>query len=133
MRIISFGWTWPALLAEGPLQKTVTRRAWDGDYAKCFKAGDIVQAYDKSPRFNGKKIATLRLTVDPYYEAVSDMPDGDYEAEGFAYLDANRGLLPKKMPYDVSRAGFDAWRRTGERLWVVRFENVSSKEKKEGE
>lgn len=124
MKIISFSWTWPALLAEGHLQKTVTRRDWDADYAASFKAGELVQAFDKSPRFKGKRIARIRLIKAPYMESISAMPDSDYEAEGFAYLDANRHLLPKSMLYDVSRAGFNAWRKSGEQLWVIRFERV---------
>lgn len=124
MKIISFGWTWPALLADGNLQKTVTRRDWDAKYAASFKAGELIQAYDRSPRFKGKQIATIRLIMAPYLEPISDMPDSDYEAEGFAYLATNRHLLPKSMPYDVSREGFDTWRKSGERLWVIRFERV---------
>ena len=121
MKIISFGWTWPALFAEAPLRKTVTRRDWDADYAASFKAGELIQAYDKSPRFGGKRIALIKLGQAPYFEPVSDMPDDDYEAEGFAYLNANRHLLPKSMPYDVSKMGFNAWRKSGEHMWVVRF------------
>lgn len=124
MRIISFGWTWPALLAEGALQKTVTRRQWDAGYAMLFKVGELIQAYDKSPRFKGKKIATIKLLAAPYLENINKMPDSDYEGEGFAYLNANRYLLPKTMPYDVSRAGFEAWRKSGESFWVIRFERV---------
>lgn len=121
MRIISFGWTWPAFVAG---VKTVTRRNWDAEYATKFMQGDILQAYDKSPRFGGKKIGLLKLTRHPYLETTSAMPDSDYYAEGFAYLDANRHLLPKSMPYDVSRTGFDEWRRSGESMWVIRFEKV---------
>ena len=82
MKIISFGWTWPALLAEPPLRKTVTRRDWNVEYALRFK-GDLIQAFDKSPRFGGKKIATIRLIRSPYNEPIDLMPDSDYEAEGF--------------------------------------------------
>lgn len=121
MRIISFGWTWPAFVAGA---KTVTRRNWDADYAAKFKRGDILQAYDKSPRFGGKKIGLLTLTQDPYLERTSSMRDGDYEAEGFAYLNANRHLLPKSMPYDVSRDGFEAWKGLDEKMWVIRFKRV---------
>ena len=124
MRIISFGWTWPALLAGGNLQKTVTRREWDAEYAASFKAGELVQAYDRSPRFKGKRIVTIKLLSAPCLEPISDMPDSDYEAEGFAYLDANRHLLPKRMPYDVSRAGFEAWRQSSGSMWVIRFERM---------
>lgn len=41
MRIISFAWTSPALLAGA---KTVTRRDWDDSYARRFSAGELVAA-----------------------------------------------------------------------------------------
>lgn len=121
MKIISFGWTWPAFVAG---VKTVTRRNWTPEYAIKFHTGDICQAYDKSPRCGGKKIGLLRLTCAPRLEEMCYMDDEDYAAEGFEYLNLNRHLLPKSMPYDVSGAGFDAWRKSGDSLWVIRFERV---------
>lgn len=56
MRIISFGWTWPALVAKS---KTVTRWDWDEDYARRFHKGDIVLAYDRSPRLGGRPTRAL--------------------------------------------------------------------------
>lgn len=61
---------------------------------------------------------------DPTFEPMINMPDSDYEAEGFAYLNENKHLLPKSMPYDVSLAGFRDWQNDGSSLWVVRFEMV---------
>lgn len=119
--IISFGWTVAALKAG---HKTVTRRTWNADYARRFKKGDLIAAYDRSPRFGGKQVATIRLTCDPIYEPMSDMPNSDYWAEGFGYLNENRHLLPKSMPYDVSLAGFHEWRDDGSNMWVVRFKPV---------
>ena len=122
-RIISFAWTSPALLASA---KTVTRRMWDDDYGARFKAGMEVLAYDRSPRHHGRPIARLRLTDDARLEADSDAPDGDYEAEGFAWLAEHPTCLPKsgRLGYleQVSRESFDAWRRMGGRSWVVRFD-----------
>ena len=125
-RIISFAWTSPALQANA---KTVTRREWDPDYARQFKAGDLVQAWDKSPRVRGaKKIATIRLTAAPTYERDADAPDSDYEAEGFPWLADNQHLLPasvrKQARVTLSREYFDAWRRAGGSSWVVRFDLV---------
>lgn len=121
MKIMSFAWTTPALIAG---KKTCTRRAWKADYARRFKKGDSIAAYDRSPRFGGHQVATIRLTCDPCYEPMVDMPDSDYEKEGFAYLNENRHLLPKSMPYDVSPAGFRDWQNDGSSMWVIRFEMV---------
>lgn len=79
MKIISFAWTVPPLL-EG--KKTVTRRFWNNEYARRFKKGDLVAAYNKSPRFGGKQIATIKLTCNPYKEFLSRMTDEEEKAEG---------------------------------------------------
>ena len=117
-RIISFAWTVPALL-DG--HKTVTRRDWHADYAHRFKAGDTVLAYDRSPRVGGKQIATLFLTADPYWERGCDMPDADWLAEGFAFLDKRgiflKGISPREL-WGQMKAADDG-------VWVIRFEVVS--------
>ena len=56
--IISFAWTTTALL-DG--RKTVTRREWSDGHAAKFKPCDLVDAWDKSPRFKGKKVAVIRI------------------------------------------------------------------------
>ena len=56
--IISFAWTTAALL-DG--RKTVTRREWSDAHAAKFKPGDLVDAYDRSPRFKGKKVGVIRI------------------------------------------------------------------------
>jgi hypothetical protein len=50
------------------------------------------------------------------------MPDEDYVREGFHFLYEHPSLLPKSMPFDVSPAGFRAWRQSGGSMWVLRFE-----------
>lgn len=85
MKIISFAWTTPALLAG---RKTVTRRDWQLGYASGFHAGDLVAAYNRSPRHGGRQVATIRLTRAPYLESTKEAPPEDYEAEGLAYLDS---------------------------------------------
>lgn len=123
MKIISFAYTTPALLIG---HKTVTRRDWTKKYARLFKKRDVVSAYNRSPMFGGKQVAIIQLTCDPTYEPMCDMPDSDYEAEGFAYLNENRHLLPKAMPYDVSWAGFQDWRNfpVHSSMWVVRIKLI---------
>lgn len=125
MKIISFSWTSPAILA---LAKTVTRRDWKLRHAESFKKDEIVQAWDKSPRFKGKKIGIIRLLREPYLESTCKMPMTDYVYEGFEYLDEH----PELISPAAKRAGFkpplitafEHWKSAGEMLYVVRFEIV---------
>lgn len=129
--VIAFAWTTPALLAGS---KTVTRRDWTPDYARRFRAGAEVIAYDRGPRNGGKPIARLRLTADATFEPDANAPDSDWEAEGFGWFwdremdraDADDpGSLPRGEIADrVGFDGFDEWRRAGGSSWVVRFEVV---------
>ena len=114
MRIISFAWTTPALLAGC---KTVTRREWLQKFADGWRKGTVAQAYDKNPRFKGKRVGHIELTQDPYQERTCDIPDEDYEAEGFGYMERNNILIRGKTP----REFWNAWREGPGELWVVRF------------
>lgn len=118
MRVISFAWTTPALLAG---VKTVTRREWKDDYAGWFKDGDHVAAFDRQPRYKGRHIATIRLTHSPIKQSTDTAPESDYEAEGFAWLEEHGfkvdGLSPKTL--------WHAWHVYPKRMWIVRFELVS--------
>ena len=122
-RIISFAYTTPALLAG---VKTVTRREWAAKYANSFRAGELITAYDKSPRVHGKPVAKIRLTAAPTLQPDSSAPDSDYEAEGFGWLERNPQHLPAggnvAWMETVSRETFDRWRDSGGQHWVVRFE-----------
>lgn len=126
--IISFAWTTPALLAG---HKTVTRRDWDPGYARRFKAGMEVVAYDRSPRAKGKPIARLRLTADATYEPDAEAPDSDWAAEGFEWFCerawdtafADGYEHPDRRIADrVCFDGFADWREAGGSSWVIRFE-----------
>lgn len=123
--IITFAWTSAPLLAG---RKTVTRREWSDNYAARFKKNMMVDAYDRQPRFKGKKIAVIQLTHDPVLMANEDMPDSDYEAEGFAYLEGNRHLVPKAfhmMPGETMLDRFNLWRYGSFGfMWVIRFKLV---------
>ena len=124
MRQISFSWTSAALLAG---QKTVTRRDWDERYAGAFHAGETVAAYDRQPRYRGKQIAVIELTVAPTREPLAAMPDDDYEGEGWAYYAEHPEARPKTIlgqrvdATTFTRAGFERWRRSGGEMYVVRF------------
>ena len=119
MRIISFAWTTPALLVRPP-RKTVTRREWSVGYAALFARGDLVQAYSRNPRWNGRPVATIRLTRDPYPESTRYAPEEDFEAEGFAYLEE----IGAKVDGLTPRALWRAWHLHPQDLWVIRFEVV---------
>ena len=109
--IISFAWTTPALLAGA---KTVTRRDWKPEHAAKFHAGMLVEAYDRSPRAHGRKVATIRLTSAPRREWSSHLSEADYEAEGFVWLRAHG----QWETVDLVMAG---WRGDRRLLWVVEF------------
>lgn len=121
MMHISYGWTSPAVKAR---RKNRTRRAWKDSHAKKFKPGTLFQMLDKDYRYKGKCFGIGRI-VSVHKEPIADMPDSDYEAEGFAYLHANPHLVPKSMPIDVSPEGFRAWRDSGEVYYTVTFEIVA--------
>jgi hypothetical protein len=117
MKIISFAWTTPALLAR---QKSVTRRQWKPEYACRFKSGDICLAYDKQPRYGGKPIAKIRLICDPYEENSRDIPWEDYIGEGFVFLTEKKVLVDGLAPSEV----WKAWKLFPRMQWVIRFEIV---------
>jgi hypothetical protein len=79
MKIISFAWTTKALLAGA---KTVTRRDWTKEYAERFEKDEVIQAYNKSPRFGGKRVALIRLTKKPYWQLHKNLNHDDFIAEG---------------------------------------------------
>ena len=118
MKIISFAWTTPALLAG---RKTCTRRTWSDDYARRFKAGEIVAAYDRGPRNGGKQVAIIRLLQTPYQERVNEAPDPDYEAEGLQWME-EQGKLIQGLPPSVF---WRQWQRDNPLVWVVRFELIN--------
>ena len=119
MRWISFNWTLrPLLLGE----KTVTRRRWKDAYAARFKKGDLVEAYDRQPRFGGKRVALLRLTRDPYKESSADIPPSDWFEEGMHVLEAEGEELDGVTP----GVFWLRWLSEPEDLWVIRFTVVGN-------
>jgi hypothetical protein len=117
MKIISYAWTTPAILAR---RKTCTRRHWNDDYAGRFKAGELLAGYNRNPRFHGNQIAVVQLTMKPYKEPLAHVPDSDWEAEGFAYLTEIGATVNGKKPQEV----WDMWKQSLDEEWVVRFEIV---------
>lgn len=117
MQIISFAWTTPALLAGA---KTVTRRDWTDRHAAQFHKGDLVQAWDQSPRAGGHRVGVIHLTDDPRFEPLADMPDSDYQAEGFEWITKYDAAPPHRL-LQATPEGFAEWRASGRSMWVVRF------------
>ena len=122
MRIISFGWTTPPLVAR---QKFCTRRDWDHEYAVRFLRGEYIQAYDKSPRYKGRPLGTIQLTETPVYTGI--LPEEDFALEGFDFC-RRHGLTIDKIKPDVLWRAWHLEAQTGRRWWVVRFEVMSLSE-----
>ena len=114
MKIISFAWTTPALIAR---EKTVTRREWSEPYARSFKPGELVQAWDKLPRAGGKRVGTIRIESVTYS---NDYPHHDYSLEGLSWMQA-KGMKIRGMD---PAAFWLSWREIEAWMWVVRFQVV---------
>ena len=133
--IVSFSHTSAALRAGA---KSATRRDWKDVHASRFHVGDLVDAYDRSPRNHGHKIATIRV-VSVTREPFSAMPDSDYDAEGLRWLydhssprlGATAILMPTHLwgePINrqhLSRRCFSYWQKKAGAMWVLRFVVVS--------
>lgn len=81
---VSFAWTTATFLAG---RKTCTRRMWkDSTFQRWCRAWDqgrhVHWAWDRQPRFGGRRLGRIRLTCRPYRERLGDMPEADLEAEG---------------------------------------------------
>lgn len=134
-RIISFGWTWPAIVAK---EKTCTRREWSDKYALSFKSGEICRAWDFSPRSgHGKWIADIKIK-DVYFQNTSCMLYADYQDEGFDFLDGHKHLIPQVKGSPLMNYMDDDrpcrrfmvdWRKERKDVWVVRFEVMKVDEK----
>ena len=113
--IISFSWTTPALLAGA---KTMTRRDWTASHAARFTVGRLVDAWDRSPRTQlGRKVATIRITRQPYRTSTADLSREDFVGEGFEWLQAHGAAA------EVERI-VRSWALYPTEIYVVRFELV---------
>lgn len=127
MKSISFLETSPAPISG---HKAVTRRDWKQSWADGFRAGELVSACNRRREWGGREIAVIRLTAVPTFEPMAQMPDADYEGEGFVFLYAHPELLCKTrdgVPVtreDYSWAAFLRWRVGAYKMWVVRFELI---------
>lgn len=62
----------------------------------------------------------IRLTCDPYQQSTRNLPEDDWQAEGFDYLEEIGAKVNGVSPRALWRA-WQVWPRV---LWVVRFELV---------
>jgi len=119
--IISFAWTAPALLAGA---KTVTRRdEWTATHAEHFRAGQLVDAWDRLPRVKGaQKIGEVRVMKAPYRQRSDEIPPDAWHAEGFAWMQSYGNTD------DIVRAShiWLGWREHPTDLYVLEFELVST-------
>ncbi|KKL64596.1 hypothetical protein LCGC14_2163400 [marine sediment metagenome] len=119
MRWMAFAWTLtPLLLGE----KTATRRKWKDSYAARFKKGDLVAAYDRQPRFGGKRVALLKLTRDPYKESTAGLTEKDWFEEGMHVVEAEGGAVDGVHP----KVFWQRWMWEPEDVWVVKFKLVGN-------
>lgn len=119
--IVSFAWTTGAVIAR---RKRKTRRHWTPEYAACFRPGSVHQAYDRSPRFNGKQVALIRVLKAPYHQNTAEMTEHDFDDEGFAWM-TEQGIL---MRGTTPRQFFEAWKEAREDVYVLEFEILSKEE-----
>jgi len=107
MMIISFAWTTEAFL-QG--LKTETRRFWDDEYMRrfvkvCAENDGCFLAYDKSPRFGGKRIGICRLKSKPFKQQLKFVTESDEKAEGGLWGSAAKYVEmmggPYKEPYVI--------------------------------
>lgn len=152
MLSISCAYTTLAVLARA---KTRTRRFWGGAYAakfRCRVGVEGVELTDRQKRFGGKRIAVVELGfVSPEPVPLADIPDEDYEREGFGCIARSgdwravqrlvngvvgpgavqgTGYLQRRVflsacqmqPEFVVRDAFERWRRSGGWAYIVDWE-----------
>lgn len=100
-RHLSFGENTEALRAG---KMTVTREPWGKSWARRWKKGDHVIAYDKNPARDGSQVALLQLTEDAYLENGS----GLYVVRFEKVLDIVSDLEPTTGRHDHQGASPDA-------------------------
>ncbi len=119
MKIISFSRTTAALVAG---RKSVTRREWSDRHFNSFKVGDLAQAWSASPHRKGRKVGVVLIT-GLTREPTNQIPDGDWEAEGFAYMVEHDLMVEKELS---CVALWERWRNDPELVTaVIRFTVVS--------
>lgn len=104
---ISFAWTTDDFLAG---RKTATRRFWDDEYAKRFPVGSTHSAWNKSPRFKGVKIGTVKVR-EIFKQPLSRMTESDLKEEGTLWSSVGEYV---EMMLSQGK---------GDTPWVVKFDS----------
>jgi hypothetical protein len=118
--ILSFSSTWPAVVTR---QKTQTMRTWKPQTIKWYQRaaanGAFVDAYDKSPRHGGHKIADIRIVRVTLNVDTRTLGRDDWVQEGFPYLQS----LEWEIDGKTSRELWEFWqKRNTEPMTQVEFE-----------
>lgn len=119
--IVSFAHTTAALLAGA---KSVTRREdWQATHAEHFRAGMLVDAWDRLPRVKGaERIGAIRVTKAPYRQRSDRVTPDDWYREGFAWMQAHGSLEDMQRAHNI----WTGWKEHPVELWVLEFELVST-------
>ena len=147
---ISCAYTTPAAKAR---VKTRTRRWWKPSYADMVRSqvGQTVELLTRQKRYGGERICLVKLlAVSPKPVPLADMPDEDYEREGFGYIASTgdpklmmsliNGVMGQPQdkeerqsrrviaglcaaqPHVTMLSTFNIWRRSGGSPYVVDWE-----------
>lgn len=121
--IISYSWTTLAMLAR---RKCVTRRDWSEKQIALAKRisekGDDVDAWSKSPRVHGVRVATVKILSVHAHQPLRELCPQDWEDEGFALLEA---LQPRSASQIWNGWHEDVALNPHASLTTVRFEFLS--------
>lgn len=127
--IVAFARTTAALIAG---EKSVTRREWSGNHhdkvlKKLLAAqasgerGLLMDAWSAGPHRKGVRVGKICL-LTLSREKTADIPDGDYAAEGFAYMDRHGINVDKDLSCEQL---WRLWRQNPTKITsVLRFELV---------
>jgi hypothetical protein len=121
--ILSFAWTTPAVVLG---KKDTTRRDWSPKTIamarKIMAQGGTFDAWDKSPRFGGKPIGTVRILELIENEDSKMLAESEWEREGFHVLQALNARIGKRGAIEV----WQFWKHDNETpQTVLRFEVLS--------
>lgn len=113
---ISFAYTTDAVIMG---RKRRTRRNWVIPHARKFRAGQVVDFYNRDPRAHGQVMGTIKVEAAPWRQNTRMLIfPFDYEAEGFDYMTE----LGQQMGGMEPRLFFDQWKAAKITLWILDFE-----------
>lgn len=114
---LSFTWMTPALQTGN---KTVTRRNWHSHEQNIYKKDDIVVAMDKKRNEGGNDIALIKI-MESRLEYPQNVPESDYVAEGFEYLDLHPEMLQERNSDFALWQTWEQYRKSYSPMFLLRF------------